>query len=171
MAQQVFGLPTRRVSVISGEPTCNIRAEYQRTGNWRGIAPRKLANGRLLWPALAVLEACGKIPKSLRPTPTDELRDNLCAKAGTDLLQTHKIAARMLCDSATGDTARARFDNLTSDLRDFQHQAESLYRRVGDAMQDEEDGTSDDWRRFNYYSDQIERAVSVILTRLRWRTA
>ena len=39
----------------------SVRSQYCRTGSYFGIKPRRLANGRLLWPAQTVLadEASG----------------------------------------------------------------------------------------------------------------
>ena len=111
------------------------------------------------------------IPAPLRPSPSDEFRDRVSEVAGADLYQAHKIASCLMSEDAPGATVRARFDNLPGDLRDFENLAEALTRRIGSVMQGEEEGTDDDWRRFNYYADKIESAVSKAVDVLRWRTA
>ena len=156
---------------IAGKSAELIRKSYQVNGHYLGNVPVKEANGRLTFDARAVLEACGKIPKTTTPTAIDDFRDNLCAQTGADPFPAHKLASHVLRESPTGDTPRARFGNFVSDLRDFQSQADAFGKRLGALMQDEEDGTPTDWRLFNYYADKIENAADVIVTRLRWRQA
>lgn len=162
---------TAEFGKMAGKPAELIRKSCQVNGHYLGVVPVKEANGRLTFDARTVLEACGKIPKTTTQTTTDDFRDHLCAQTGADPFPAHKFAAHVLRESPTGDTARARFDNFAPDLRHFLSQADAFGKRLGALMQDEEEGTSDDWRMFSYYADKIENAAGVIVTRLRWRQA
>lgn len=168
--QHTFSFTTRRVAEIAGVERSAILTAFQRHGHWRGIVPRRQPNGRLLWPAQAVLQACGKLPQSARPTPTDALRDRVCAQASVDLFQGHQFAAHILSESAHGATPREQIQNLAADLRDFAELAGALARRVGDTMQNEEAMQTDDWRLYEYHADQISHAVEHVCAPLRWHS-
>lgn len=57
-----FSLQTRQAARTAGVAPAVIYTSVQRHGSWEGIVPRKLPNGRLLWPRDAVLRASGLVP-------------------------------------------------------------------------------------------------------------
>ena len=161
---------TAEFSKKTGKPAELIRKACQLHGHYLGVGALKEANGRLSFDSHAVNEVCGLLPPALNAV--EDFRDKLCAQTGLDPFPAHKFAAHVLRESPIGDTARARFENFAADLRDFEALAVAFGKRLGDLMRDEEAGTSDDWRLFNYYADRIEHAaVAVIVARLRWRSA
>lgn len=45
---------TDAFGALNGVKGASVRARYCRTGSYFGVIPRKLANGRLLWPHVQV---------------------------------------------------------------------------------------------------------------------
>ena len=160
---------TAEFSKKSGKPAELIRKACQLHGHYLGVGAFKEENGRLSFDAHTVNDACGLLPKAR--TAVEIFRDTLCAQTGLDPFPAHKFAAHLLRESPAGDTARARFVNFGADLRDFEALAIAFGKRLGDLMLDEEAGTPDDWRLFNYYANKIESAAKFIVNPLRWRTA
>lgn len=54
-----FALSTRTVAKLAGTTPQKIYTTLSRAGHWRGIAPQKICNGRLLWPAAWVCDELG----------------------------------------------------------------------------------------------------------------
>lgn len=54
-----FSMTTRKVAALANVRTADIYVSLHRSGHWRGVAPRKLHTGRLLWPAAEVCDALG----------------------------------------------------------------------------------------------------------------
>lgn len=48
---------TDEFGALQGVKGASVRARYCRTGSYFGITPRKLANGRLLWPHVQLCKA------------------------------------------------------------------------------------------------------------------
>lgn len=162
-----FGLSLKRVCEISGVPSEVVRTSLKDKGHWRLIVPRKLPNGRLLFDAVAVFKACGKLPKT-PPGPAEEIRDHICSHTGAELFQGHLFSEYLTCELTRGDTFRDRKRNLLIALRHERHIQSALAAQVRNLMLDEESLTEDDWRRFNYEADLTEETAKHLCTPLRW---
>lgn len=51
---QKYGLSAEQFAAINQVKAQSVRARLCRTGSYFGIVPLKLANGRLVWPAVQV---------------------------------------------------------------------------------------------------------------------
>lgn len=56
-----FSLNTREVAKLARTDPTELYTACYRAGQWRGITPRKIHNGRLLWPAEEVCDALGVV--------------------------------------------------------------------------------------------------------------
>jgi hypothetical protein len=59
MLDNPFSYTTREAARALNVSVEAVRAQYRRTGAFRGIVPTKLPNGRLLWPRAEVLRLAG----------------------------------------------------------------------------------------------------------------
>lgn len=167
--QPNFSLTTRRVAEIAGVERCAILTAFQRHGHWKTVVPRRQGNGRLLWPAVAVYQALGKLPPNGRQTPTDIARDRACLQTGADPYQAHLIVSHNLSERVVGATPRERLDDLKAKLQEQLHQIEATGRAVGYALVDEEATTPVDWADFNASARDIISATERAVQPLLWR--
>lgn len=64
-----FALTTRQAARLARIESHVLYQSHARLGSWRGVIPRKLPNGRLLWRGDEVAEAAGVIPDYADQTP------------------------------------------------------------------------------------------------------
>jgi hypothetical protein len=94
-----FGFTTRQTADLLEVNYHTLYRSHARLGSWRGITPRVLPNGRLLWPRVEVLKLRGEIETrsrkriDLRPwlafwAPSGLPVDDLAISVGVHLLQT-----------------------------------------------------------------------------------
>ncbi len=50
--QPIHECNTEKFGALNGVKAQSVRAQFCRTGSYFGVKPRRLANGRLLWPAV-----------------------------------------------------------------------------------------------------------------------
>lgn len=53
-----YKLTTERFAALNGVKGQSVRARVCRFGSYFGITPRRLKNGRLIWPVVQVAAAC-----------------------------------------------------------------------------------------------------------------
>lgn len=169
--QTNFSVTTRRVAELAGVERCAILTAFQRHGHWKTVVPRRQANGRLLWPAVGVYQALGKLPPNRSQTPTDIARDRACLQTGADPYQAHLIVGHSLSERVVGNTPRERLDDLKASLDDLRHQIKAAGRRVGYALVDEQATTAADWAEFNGLARDIASDVESAVRPLLWRSA
>jgi hypothetical protein len=68
MQQDLFSYTTRQFCRTVQEDPGTVRAQYARTGQFRGLTPTKLPNGRLLWPRAETLALAGRVAVGHRVT-------------------------------------------------------------------------------------------------------
>lgn len=169
--QDRFSLTTRRAAEIAGVERHVLLTSLQRHGHWRGVAPRKQPNGRLLWPAVAVYEALGKLSALPVRSPAARLRQRLCERApNADPFHVQAACDALLTESPDGDTPRQRFDSVLRDLADLEAHMQAVSARIGAVLCDEERMTPDGWQAFNEAAVRIEHAAALVCTPLRWRS-
>lgn len=169
--QTNFSFTTRRVSELAGVERCAILTAFQRRGHWKTVVPRRQANGRLLWPAVAVYQALGKLPPNLGTTPTDTARYRACLQTGADPYQAHLIVSHDLSERVVGATPRERLDDLKASLDELRHRIKAAGRRIGYAMGDEQATTATDWADFNAFARDLASDLESAVRPLLWRTA
>lgn len=67
--KHTFALTTRQAARLGAVEPHVLYQSLVRSGNWRGVIPRRLPNGRLLWRGDEVAEAAGVIPDYADQTP------------------------------------------------------------------------------------------------------
>jgi hypothetical protein len=72
-----FGFTTREAARSIGTSVEAMRAQFQRTGTFRGLAPVRVNNGRLIWPRAEVLALTGLITAPTNPKAIVDLRATL----------------------------------------------------------------------------------------------
>jgi hypothetical protein len=169
--QTDFSLTTRRVAEVAGVERCAILTAFQRHGHWKTVVPRRQGNGRLLWPAVAVYQALGKLPPNGRQTPIDTARDRACRQTGVDPYQAHLIVSHELSERVFGATPRERLDDLKASLDELRHRIKAAGRRIGYALGDEQATTPADWADFNSFARDLASDVESAVQPLLWRTA
>lgn len=169
--QDHFSLTTRRAAEIAGVERHVLLTSLQRHGHWKGVAPRRLPNRRLLWPAVAVYQALGKLPPYMDRSPAGRLRQHLSERAPlADPYHVHLVCEALLSGTPQGRSPAECFEVVRRDLDDLEAIVRAVATRVCNALNDEEHADADDWRTFAACADRIEAAAGLVVAPLRWRS-
>lgn len=172
--QYHFSFTTRRAAEVAGVHPHVVLTSFRRNGHWLGIVPIKLPNGHLRWPSVAVYEALGRLPKSPRRTPSDDIREAACAATGADAFHAHKvISGYLLAELPTPDDDRAAegFEALKTRGRHLLHLIDAFGATVRNALVREEHLSRDDWHDCNNLAASITRSTEAACRPLLWRDA
>lgn len=100
--QRSFAITTRQAARLRGVEPHKLYSHFKRHGNWEGVVPSKLPNGRLLWARDEILRAAGLV--QLRGAGAVDIRVFLeCLEAfglPTDDAALCAFGARALCHDA-----------------------------------------------------------------------
>lgn len=172
--QTHFSISTRRAAQLAGvEPHVLITA-LGRHGHWKGVTPRKMPNGRLLWPSLDIYAAIGKLPPPLN-RPVDRLRDHLASVSGADPFAAHQIAAALLADGAQRPQQAELFTDpqaegaLFADLAAVLSIVKAAASRIGSTISRLEGRESPDmWAKLNQTADRFKTEVEHLCRPMTW---
>ena len=167
MTERNFSLTTKRAAEIAGVPQYILLSAFKRHGHYLGVAPRKQANGRHLWPATALYLALGRLPKDL-PTPASRARDHVCQHTGADPLAAQQVLQHLFSGEPIGATPADRFAYLHARIDHLIEHLEGVGRLAGATMADEGLLSRDDIRRLHWAADRIEVAAGRPVRPLRW---
>lgn len=164
-----FGLTTPQLCAIAGVERHIPLTAFRRNGHWKGVVPRKLPNGRLLWPAVQAYQALGKLPPAGRPSPASLLREAVCSRSpDADPFQAQQATEALFSEQSTGATLDLQVGNLLTDLKLLSELVAAHRRRAGQVMQAEDQLGQDQARRLNHAAEDITREVEKLTSVLNW---
>lgn len=162
-------LSTRRVAQLDGVEKHVVDMSLQRKGHYKGVVPKKLANGHYAWPAAEVYAALGLFDESKRPA-AQGLQDRIIEATGADLLATHRVTGWLFETSRDALTAREAIDEMQADSVDVVALFSAYVSRLGFALKHEDDLTPADIEKNRRLALELDRQLCTAIRFLQWRS-